>query len=264
MNGDLSGELGSEKSLKRVASWSLTALALSAFGCSPAGASLPSDTSETGGAATFNDGAGGSFTAPDGAGGAAPVGAGGSPVGNGSGGSAPVPTGDAGTQPFGGYDPSVTFDWPEATATTGSCKAGHYTGSFAGMYASGLTFVGVPIPVAGNLDLTLNESADGEFFTISGGKLSGVADGLFPFSADVSGTLDCKKAELVDGKLSNGVYDLGVQGITGGTFEGPFPATYDKLTAAFTGTWKVYEPKMSTPPPIYGGNGTWQVTWVGP
>lgn len=162
------------------------------------------------------------------------------------------------------YDPTVKFDWPEATATSGSCKSGHYSGSFAGMYASGLTFVGVPIPVSGNLDLTLNQAASGEFFTVSGGKLSGVADGLFPFSADVSGTLDCAKGQLVDGKLSNGIYNLGVQGVQGGTFEGPMPANYDKLTHAFTGTWQVFEPKMSTPPPIYGGSGTWQTAWVGP
>ena len=80
----------------------------------------------------------------------------------------------------------------------------------------------------------------------------------------MSGTLDCAKGQLVDGKLSNGIYNLGVQGVQGGTFEGPMPAQYDKLTHAFTGTWQVFKPKMSTPPPIYGGSGTWQTAWVGP
>jgi hypothetical protein len=233
--------------------------------CSAAGGPPPSEQAEsigTGGA-SFETSTGGTpfqATGGDMGSGGALAGSAGTPTG--TGGAPPVGAPDP-NLPFAGYDPTVTFDWPEATAT-GSCKAGHYTGSFSGMYASGLTFVGVPIPVAGNLDLTLAESADGEFFTISGGKLSGVADGLFPFSADVSGTLDCKKAELVDGKLSNGIYDLGVQGVQGGTFEGPFPATYDKLTSAFTGTWKVYEPKMTTPPPIYGGSGDWNAHSVSP
>jgi len=233
--------------------------------CSAAGGPTPSGEPEsigTGGAPFIASNGGTPFQSPGGApgSGGAPAGIAGAPAG--AGGAPPAGTPDP-NQPFAGYDPTVTFDWPEATET-GSCKAGHYTGSFSGMYASGLTFVGVPIPVAGNMDLTLAESADGEFFTISGGKLSGVADGLFPFSADVSGTLDCTKAALVDGKLSNGIYDLGVQGVQGGTFEGPFPATYDKLTSSFTGTWKVYEPKMTTPPPIYGGSGDWNTHWVSP
>jgi hypothetical protein len=158
------------------------------------------------------------------------------------------------------YDTSVTFDWPESQSS-GTCQAGHYSGSFAGFYASTWTVVGAPIPVAGNLSLTLDQSADGEFFTISGGTLCGLADGLFPFSADISGTLDCKTGELVDSKLTNGGYWFGVVvGPPAGTFDGPLPGTYDKLTHSFTGTWKVYEPDSSDPSTPFGGSGDWTAT----
>src|SRR5581483_7287332 len=38
----------------------------------------------------------------------------------------------------------------------GPCKGGKYEGDFVGLYTSHLTGVGVPIPVAGNVDMTLN------------------------------------------------------------------------------------------------------------
>ena len=206
-------------------------------------------------------GTGGSFGAGGDMGAGGYLGSGGDPGTGGIG-----ATGAGGLSIFGGadagpypYDKAVTFDWPESTSV-GTCKAGHYAGQFSGLYASGLTFVGVPIPVAGNLSLTLAQSADGEFFTITGGKICGTADGLFPFKAEVTGTLDCATGKLVGGRLTNGAYYLGLPGIPGGTFEGPFPATYDKLTNAFTGTWKVYEPKEATPEPIYGGSGDWNAS----
>ncbi len=146
----------------------------------------------------------------------------------------------------------------------GACESGRYTGSFSGLYSSGLTFVGTPIPAAGNLELTLAPSADGEFFTITGGTLCGLLNGDFPFSADISGTLDCTKLELVNGELSNGSYWLGIViGPPAGTFNGPFVATYDKVKHSFTGTWKVYEPGMANPEPIYGGNGPWSANLGG-
>jgi hypothetical protein len=161
--------------------------------------------------------------------------------------------------PGAAYDPSVQFDWPEA-AQVGSCKAGHYHGSFIGIYSPAIAVAPVPIPVAGDIDITLGESADGEFFEVSGGKISGLADGLFPFSGDVKGTLDCAAGKLVNGFLSNCTYIVGVIPYA---FEGPLEASYDKQSHAFTnGTWTVGEPTWSTPPPAYGGSGTWNATLV--
>lgn len=174
-----------------------------------------------------------------------------------------IPTGDdGGTLPFAGYDPTVAFDWPVATTTAGSCKAGHYQGSFIGMYSPSIAVAPVPIPVAGNIDLTLTQSSNGEYFEITDGKVSGVADLLFPFSADVKGTLNCTTMQLENGFLSNGVYIVGVIPFP---FEGPLTGEYDKVTHAFTkDTWTVGEPTWTTPPSPYGGSGTWEATWVGP
>jgi hypothetical protein len=179
-------------------------------------------------------------------------------VGGSAGGLPPDPTSG---EPFAGYDSSVTFDWPQSTAV-GSCKAGHYQGSFAGIYSPAIAVAPAPIPVAGNIDLILAQSADGEFFEITDGKVSGVADLLFPFSADVKGTLNCTTSKLEGGFLSNGTY---IVGIIPYAFEGPITGTYDKLSHSFTNdTWQVGEPTWTTPPPIYGGNGTWEASWVGP
>jgi hypothetical protein len=231
-----------------------------ATGCSAGGSGppTPGNNGQQAGSSGGAFGAGSGGDANGASGGSAPSSGGSGPSDPGT--PNPVSAPDGGHLPFGGYDPTVHFDWPES-AQVGSCKAGHYSGSFTGMYASGLTFVGVPIPVAGNLSLTLAQSADGEFFEITGGHICGTADGLFPFKADVSGTLDCKTGQLVNGTLTNGAYYLGLPGIPGGTFDGPFPATYDKISHSFTGTWKVYEPKSANPPPIYGGNGDWNASY---
>lgn len=219
--------------------------------------------------------AGGGGAAPPGAGGASglPFGeAGGAFAAGGVNGTsgapdvAPVGTADPDPNlPFAGYDPTVSFDWPQATTSGGSCKAGHYHGSFVGIYSPGIAVAPVPIPVAGDIDLTLAKSQNGEFYDITDGKLSGVADLLFPFAADVHGTLNCTTLELEGGFLSNGTYIVGVFPYP---FEGPLPSKYDKLTHAFTGgEWHVGEPKWTAPPdppPLYGGNGTWTATWVGP
>jgi hypothetical protein len=162
------------------------------------------------------------------------------------------------------YDPSVTFSWPEGTKSIGSCKAGHYVGTFEGTYVSPATFVGVPVPVSGDLDLTLTQSAKGEFFDIANGKMSGVADLVFPFSSGLVGTLNCTTAKLEGGFMTKGTYNaLG----TNYFYEGPLIGDYDKLTNAFVnGTWRVGEPTWAppAPPTTFGGFGTWTVKWVGP
>ena len=41
--------------------------------------------------------------------------------------------------------------------SSGPCKGGHYGGTFTGSYTSHLTAVGIPIPVTGNVDMTLDQ-----------------------------------------------------------------------------------------------------------
>jgi hypothetical protein len=158
----------------------------------------------------------------------------------------------------------------------GPCRGGKYEGTFAGLYTSHLTGIGVPIPVAGNVDMTLDQEGtagqqcmvDGEFehcsdvFSLQNGTITGIADeihlgdaagGGFPYYCTMTGTLDCKNKKLDDGwiqctycigPLADGgmACELlnGVAGTTGvgGHFAGPLTANYDYATLAFVmGTW---------------------------
>jgi hypothetical protein len=161
--------------------------------------------------------------------------------------------------------------------SSGPCTPGHYAGKFAGSYSSHLTAVGVPIPVAGNVELDLDQAgaADqtcipaGEIpvpcnkvFTLQNGTITGAADafhlgdasiGGFPYFCTMSGTLDCDSKRLDDGwiqctycvgRLADGgmACELlnGVLGTTGvgGHFAGPLTANYDVSTLSFVmGTW---------------------------
>jgi len=136
------------------------------------------------------------------------------------------------------------------------CKPGRYKGTFTGTYASSAAIIPLPIPVSGDIDLTLVQSAKGEVLEITDGKLSGLANAIFPFAADLIGKLDCKTSKLDPStSLKNGYYV--VLGINF-TFEGSFLGDYDKMNAAFVnGTWDVKEPN-----PIYGGTGTWSASWI--
>jgi hypothetical protein len=163
-----------------------------------------------------------------------------------------------------------------STGNSGPCKGGQYDGTFAGLYTSHLTGVGVPIPVAGNVDLTLDQAGSagtqcklaGEFedcsnvFTLQNGTITGIADqaqigdagvGGFPYFCTMTGTLDCKGKKLVNGwvqctycvgPLADGGMACsllnGVAGTTGvgGHFAGPLTANYDYGTLSFVnGTW---------------------------
>jgi len=85
---------------------------------------------------------------------------------------------------------------------SGPCKGGHYSGAFAGLYTSHLTGVGVPIPVAGNVDMTLDQQGTADMtchpageipvpcndvFTLKDGTITGVADQLHLGDAAVGG-----------------------------------------------------------------------------
>jgi hypothetical protein len=211
---------------------------------------------------TGGTGTGGVSYATGGIGGNAPTtgGTGGVPATGGVG--AGPSTG--GALPYGGYDPNVSFDWPDTTPTAGSCKAGSYTGTFAGTYLSPFAVL-LPVPITGNVTHRLEQASTGEFFQIKDGRVEGTADtpiGPVPFEADFVGELDCATAKLVNAELQNGTYNIN------GTiynFAGPVTADYDKLANQFiNGTWTVGEPTYTQPPPLYGGNGTWGSKWTAP
>jgi hypothetical protein len=159
---------------------------------------------------------------------------------------------------------------------TGPCKGGLYKGSFGGQYNSHLTGIGIPIPVTGDVNLTLFQEGtsgqqcmiEGEFeqcsdvFSLQNGTIQGTADeihlgdasfGGFPYYCTLTGTLDCKDKVLDDGWIQctycigpladgGGACALlnGVAGTTGvgGHFAGPLTANYDYGSLAFVmGAW---------------------------
>jgi hypothetical protein len=196
---------------------------------------------------------------------------GGGSVGNGS-----TSSGGSGLSSSG---PSGMFagdtDGATNVVSSGPCKGGHYTGTFDGTYTSHLTGIGIPIPVAGNVDMDLDQQGGAdmtchpageipvpcnEVFTLSNGTITGVADQLgdsgiggFPYFCTMTGTLDCASRRLDEGwiqctycvgpledggmacQLLDGV--LGTTGV-GGHFAGPLTANYDIKQLAFVmGTW---------------------------
>jgi hypothetical protein len=169
--------------------------------------------------------------------------------------------------------PSVAVTPP--TVTTGTCKPGLYEGSFAGLYTSPYTFVGVPIPVTAlnpfgpGLAFVLNgtEEVGGEFstLTISDGYVKGVADGVFPFEGVLRGTLDCP-TKTFTGTLT-GFYCVGpcLEGVNKGEFDGPITGVYDGTSYKFSnGTWKLVELEgKSGIFGNFGGEGEWNADWKG-
>jgi hypothetical protein len=214
------------------------------------------DTTGSGGSVGGTGASGGTGGSTGGTG--ASGGAGGTGATGGSGGAGATDAGGAGRPPTdAGPKPDVTFDWPE-TVPGLKCKPGRYQGTFTGTYASSAAVIPLPVPVSGDINLTLVQTANGEVLEITNGKLSGTADLVFPFSADLIGKLNCKVSKLDPATaLKNGNYV--VLGINF-SFEGSFLGDYDKVTSAFVnGSWDVKEPN-----PIYGGTGMWTATWIGP
>jgi hypothetical protein len=160
-------------------------------------------------------------------------------------------------------------DSGQATGNSGPCKGGHYSGTFLGLYTSKLTVVGVPIPVAGNVDMTLNQKGGSDttcqvhgevpvpcdqVFTLQNGTITGVADGIqteagvvggFPYYCSMTGTLDCATKRLDEGWIVC-TYCIGPLGTdmkscatsVGGNFAGSLTANYDTGKLAFVnGNW---------------------------
>ncbi|HEX6245635.1 MAG TPA: hypothetical protein VFZ61_32145, partial [Polyangiales bacterium] len=160
--------------------------------------------------------------------------------------------------------------------TVGACKAGHYEGDFSGFYRSGF-ILGAPIPVFAldislepALKFTLEEKVggDAEFptYVISDGYIKGTANGLFPFEAKLTGTLDCRTKTLT-GQMDGGYSILLPLGLNQGVFIGPVMGSYNSDDHSFTsGTWDLEEDDslgisvVGDP----GGEGTWTAKWVSP
>ncbi len=196
------------------------------------------------------------------------------PLGGGGGddGGSTPPTFGGGGSGSGGF---IHIDTPDAKPTMYSdsaCKAGFYQGTFTGTYSSHITVVGIGIPVTGNIELTLDQQGDSnqqctiqtqgegditescsDVFTLSGGIITGTADGLFPYYCTMTGTLDCAKQVLDNGWIEctycaiGVIQDGGGKASTdplaicdgaGGNFAGVLKANYDTSTLSFTnGVW---------------------------
>jgi len=186
-----------------------------------------------------------------------------------------------------GRDPAnnklaASFEWlrTDPGSSQPICLPGHYEGSFDGGYNSPAAFT-APVPVAAadatgmpGLRFDLGSGGNGEFLTITGGVMDGVADVVFPFRAVVAdGQLDCATG-LFRAKILMGSYDVFFLAFTG-YFEGDMVARFDPATRTFVdGVWAVMEDGAAPPPiqpgtepPIIpfgmaGGAGTWTTTWV--
>jgi hypothetical protein len=153
---------------------------------------------------------------------------------SGAAGGAPTPP-DAGS----GYDPGVTFVWPEADPTL-VCLSGTYTGQFNCQMSSGGPF---PIgPYGGPVTFLLKQSANGEFLEIENGMLRGTVAGLVvEFVSDLVGKLDCK-TNTFQAQVVNGIF-------FGGTFGGMLDGKLNRSTQTVTGTWNMGLPLA---PPCVG------------
>ncbi len=166
------------------------------------------------------------------------------------------------------------FEWQRTMPSGGSCKAGHYEGTFDGNYVPAITFGFGTTEITGTISFDLEETGSGEIFEINSGYLTGWALDLFPFEGEITGTLDCATG-FADGFLRNCSYIFfGLPAF----FEGPALGLYDKFNHVFVeGVWAVTEVDLlgtyAPPPPIYpgdplpplpfaGGVGNWAATWT--
>jgi hypothetical protein len=163
----------------------------------------------------------------------------------------------------------IQFEWEETDPATaaagggGECYAGRYFGAFSGIYRQNEAYVGFGIPIVGHVDIRLTESANGEIFMVDGGKFKGAALEFVPFSAKISGQLNCSTgeftAEIYDGRY----YLTGISAAPGIPanyfFEGKMFAQYDSTEKKLiNGGWNVDEPDR----PKNGGKGEWAANYM--
>jgi hypothetical protein len=172
-------------------------------------------------------------------------------------GSSPTP---ANSLPTGGannltQNPTIIPYVPGSTASS-RCLPGHYKGSFQGTYAFATAGYVNKNPVSGAIVLDLLQSSNPEFLSISNGTLSGTADFIYPFSATLTGTLDCTTNKFTS--TMNGSYKVGIKNYP---YNGALDSGYDPSSESLTpGTWNAVEPTQK----LNGGSGTWNATYSGP
>lgn len=154
----------------------------------------------------------------------------------------------------GNQNTDISFEWEETEPTMGSCEPGRYEGQFAGIYddtpVTGIDLLGGP-----GIVFNLTAEGNGEVYTINGGKFRGTAIVVFPFSATMTGSLDCATGKF-EGNVVDGQYnefgDIH-------HFEGVLKANYNRIDHAMVnGTWNLHEPDN----PGTTGKGTWKAKWV--
>jgi hypothetical protein len=64
----------------------------------------------------------------------------------------------------------------------------------------------VNIDIKGDISIDALSAAEGDVLTIDHGKVTGTDTDGNPVTADVTGTLDCRTKQLMNGALTNGVY----------------------------------------------------------
>lgn len=245
------------------------ALPLAAAGCSSSNTSPP----PTAGAGAATSGGGAAGVGVSGTpGGGTPVGAGATGAGatgaTGAGANSGLVTFDGGTIVNPKVDPTISFNWPvdDPNPAGLTCQPGHYSGAFLGLYTSPITVVGVPIPVTGDVQLTLAQSTNGEFFTVTNGFVTGRADILAEYRCGFFGTLNCTTKKLENGYIDC-KYCVGAYALDGGLclgleshFIGPLTADYNATSQAFeNGTWKG---KEGADAGVFGGLGIWTATYM--
>jgi hypothetical protein len=131
------------------------------------------------------------------------------------------------------FDPSATFDWPEAVEA-GTCQAGTYSGS----YDCTVDYSGIIFPIAGKVSFMLTPSANGEFLEIKDGKLFADVQGGVTLNADLAGRLDCLTNKF-DATIQNGTYTVTFLGvpINNQPFAGDLSGVLDRLTSTLSGQW---------------------------
>lgn len=134
----------------------------------------------------------------------------------------------------------ATIDAGAVAAATLRCRAGTYTGVFAGEIRA---LVGiVRSDILGTLRFQL-PAATGDRLTLQSGVLEGRDKDGHPIRASLSGTLNCATGQLENGRLRDGTYTK------------PDPLVRGRnTTARFTG---VVSGTLSGDPPV--GRGSWAV-----
>jgi hypothetical protein len=177
----------------------------------------------------------------------------------------------------------IHFVWEKtaASADVGGCLPGDYEGTFGGIYWSYIATLApiekLAVPIA-NVDIpgepsgfhfTVEPAQGGETVLQIKGVMNGTADLTFPFTAQLTGELDCK-SKTFNARMSDGLYSVLIEGLVAQQFSGVMSGQYDVRTHTFVnGSWDVWE-TSGVPPgrqaPMlprefdrdgFGGFGTW-------